>query len=51
MLTTQSSQNVQHSQNVAPNFTFVQSAATSFNQGQPNIQPPSYEYRKWFTIK
>ena len=43
MLTTQPSQKVQHSRNITSNFTTVQRATTSFNQGQYSVQPPSYE--------
>ena len=43
MLTTKPSQNVQHSQNEVSNFTLVQTTTTSFNQGQSDVQPPSYE--------
>ena len=44
MLATQPSQNVQHSENVASNYTSVETAKTSFNQGQTCIQLPSYEH-------
>ena len=43
MLATQQSQNAQHSENGTSNYTSVETATSSFNQGQICLPPPSYE--------